>query len=197
MLSDIEYPHPQIHVYKKMLDSSIVSMIESLDPISDENSTIPKWKVWYPSGHDGNDGMAFGYQKRMSYHLDPSRKDDDYANIYWPLFNSITEASNDYGIKHNIEIGRLAPLSISKYKAGASMGKHTDSNGSEGPQTISVVCYLNDDCEGGEIRFADQDITIKPEAGSIVVFPSKPPFFHESLPVISGWKYISPGFWSI
>lgn len=194
---NIEYPHPQIHIYKNMLDKTIVDLVERLDEVSDENSTIPKWKIWYPSGHDGNNSMAFGYQKRMSHHLDESRQNDEYADIYWKLFNAIKLASDDYANKHNIEIGRIAPLSISKYKSGASMGKHTDSNGSEGPQTISVVCYLNDSYEGGEIRFADQGIVIKPEAGSIIIFPSKPPFFHESMPVISGWKYIAPGFWSI
>jgi Rps23 Pro-64 3,4-dihydroxylase Tpa1-like proline 4-hydroxylase len=196
MLS-FETPNEKIHVYYNMIDVSIIDEIEKLDSISDEKSTIPKWKVWYPSGAEGRDDMAFGYQKRMTDHLDKNRKNDGYAEIYWKIFNSIVEASKHYGNIHNIEIGQLAPLSISKYKSGASMGKHTDSNGSEGPQTISVVCYLNDDYEGGEIRFADQGITIKPKAGSIVIFPSKPPFFHESMPVISGWKYISPGFWNI
>jgi len=190
-------PHEKIHVYHDMIRSSIVEDIELLDILSDPNSTIPKWKTWYPSGADNEEALAFGYQKRMIDHLSPNRKDDSYAEIYWEIFNAITSASEDYARNHNIEIGRLAPLSISKYKAGASMGKHTDSNGSDGPQTISVVCYLNDNYEGGQIRFADQGIEIKPRAGSIVIFPSKPPFFHESMTVISGWKYISPGFWNI
>lgn len=194
---NVEFPDPKIHVYRNMIDPSIVDMVEKLDEVSHENSTIPRWKTWYPSGQEGNDSMAFGYQKRMTGHLDESRQTDEYAKVYWILFNAIKEASDDYAKRHNIEIGRLAPLSISKYKAGASMGKHTDSNGSEGPQTISVVCYLNDNYEGGQIRFEDQGIIIKPETGSIVIFPSKPPFFHESMPVISGWKYIAPGFWSI
>jgi hypothetical protein len=192
-----EYPHEKIHVYHNMIRPSIIEDIELLDILSDPNSTIPKWKTWYPSGAEGNESLAFGYQKRMSDHLSPDRKNDGYSDIYWELFNAIVEASEDYGLKHGIEIGKLAPLSISKYKPGASMGKHTDSNGSEGPQTISVVCYLNDNYEGGHIRFEDQDITIKPRAGSIVIFPSKPPFFHQSMPVASGYKYISPGFWSI
>jgi len=192
-----EAPHEKIHVYYDMIRPSIIEDIELLDILSDPNSTIPKWKTWYPSGAEGQESLAFGYQKRMTDHLSPDRKDDSYAEIYWEIFNAIVSASEDYASRHEIEIGRLAPLSISKYKAGASMGKHTDSNGSEGPQTVSVVCYLNDNYEGGQIRFEDQGIEIKPRAGSIVIFPSKPPFFHESMPVISGWKYISPGFWNI
>lgn len=191
-----EAPHEKIHVYKNMLSQhdDIISLIEQLD--SQENNIFPKWKMWFPSGAEGNEDLAFGSQKRMSDHV--LIKDDSQENkLYWDLFNAINDASNHYAKIHNIEIGKLAPLSISKYKPGASMGRHTDSNGSEGPQTISVVCYLNDNYEGGQIRFAEQDITIKAEAGSIVIFPSKPPFFHESMPVISGFKYISPGFWNI
>ena len=193
---DYYAPHDKIHVYTNMLPGypDIVSVIERLD--SDSNKIFPKWKTWFPSGADGNEDLAFGSQKRMSEHIE--YKDDSAENkLYWYLFNAINDASRHYASVHAIEIGKLAPLSISKYKPGASMGKHTDSNGSEGPQTISVVCYLNDNYEGGHIRFADQDIMIKAEAGSIVIFPSKPPFFHESMPVISGFKYISPGFWNI
>jgi predicted 2-oxoglutarate/Fe(II)-dependent dioxygenase YbiX len=189
-------PHEKIHIYKNTLPeySNIVSLIEELDVSA--NNIFPKWKTWFPSGAEGDESLAFGAQKRMSDHIDV--KDDSVENnLYWSLFDAITKASNHYADVHEIKIGKLAPLSISKYKTGASMGRHTDSNGLEGPQTISVVCYLNDDYQGGEIRFAEQDVTIKPEAGSIVVFPSKPPFFHESMPVISGCKYISPGFWNI
>ena len=55
--------------------------------------------------------------------------------------------------------------------------------------------YLNDDYTGGELNFKDQGIKIKPSAGSIAVFPSRSPYFHESLPVLSGEKYMTPGFW--
>lgn len=186
-----EYPHDQIHVYKNMIDcGDILSIIEK-----DEGTIFSKWQTWFPSGAEGNETFAFGYQKKMSDHIN-ERNSTEENNLYWSIFDSIKIASEDYAKIHNLEIGRLAPLSISKYKAGASMGKHTDSNGNIGPQTISVVCYLNDDYIGGEIRFEDQNITIKPEAGSIVIFPSKPPFFHQSMPVVSGWKYISPGFWN-
>jgi predicted 2-oxoglutarate/Fe(II)-dependent dioxygenase YbiX len=60
---------------------------------------------------------------------------------------------------------------------------------------MSAVLYLNDDYEGGELNFKDQNITIKPEAGSIVIFPSVAPFYHESKEIISGNKYMCPAFW--
>ena len=76
------------------------------------------------------------------------------------------------------------------------MGPHADSDESSKSPTISVVFYLNDEYEGGEIHFENQGVTIKPKAGDIVVFPSKLPYLHESKPILSGVKYMSPGFWN-
>jgi Rps23 Pro-64 3,4-dihydroxylase Tpa1-like proline 4-hydroxylase len=78
------------------------------------------------------------------------------------------------------------------------MGKHVDS-GDDGPQNpvISVVAYLSDDHEGGELNFDEQGLTIKPKAGSIVVFPSRKPYFHASLAVTEGTKYVALGFWHL
>ena len=75
------------------------------------------------------------------------------------------------------------------------MGPHVDSYGDERSPVISVVAYLNDDYQGGELYFPNQNIKIKPEPGSIVVFPSIAPYFHASLPIVSGVKYMIPGFW--
>jgi len=75
------------------------------------------------------------------------------------------------------------------------MGPHVDSYEDDTKQVLSIVLYLNDDYTGGELYFKNQDIKIKPEAGSLIAFPSTDPYFHESLTVTSGIKYISPGFW--
>ena len=77
------------------------------------------------------------------------------------------------------------------------MGPHVDNYGQPNLQTLmSAVAYLNDDYEGGELHFPEQNVTIKPSAGSIVVFPSEAPFYHQSLPVTKGAKYMSPAFWT-
>jgi hypothetical protein len=56
-----------------------------------------------------------------------------------------------------------------------------------------MVMYLNDDYEGGEIDFPDHGISIKPEAGSIVVFSSEG-VLHDPKPTLSGTKYMVPLF---
>jgi predicted 2-oxoglutarate/Fe(II)-dependent dioxygenase YbiX len=57
------------------------------------------------------------------------------------------------------------------------------------------IMYLNDDYEGGEIRFPAYDITYKPIAGTFIFFPSSTYYVHEVLPITSGVRFTSPHFW--
>lgn len=55
---------------------------------------------------------------------------------------------------------------------------------------ISAVCYLNTVEKGGETEFKIQQRKVKPEEGSIVIFPSGWPWEHRGCPPESGKKYI-------
>ena len=52
-----------------------------------------------------------------------------------------------------------------------------------------MVAYINDDYEEGGLRFDKFDLTIKPTAGDLYIFPSTFLFSHAALPVKSGLKY--------
>jgi predicted 2-oxoglutarate/Fe(II)-dependent dioxygenase YbiX len=54
---------------------------------------------------------------------------------------------------------------------------------------LSVVYFLNDDFEGGELVFPALDLVIKPEAGKLVCFPSDHHYIHGVNPVTSGHRY--------
>jgi prolyl 4-hydroxylase len=54
---------------------------------------------------------------------------------------------------------------------------------------VSVVGYLNEDFTGGETFFDRQDVKVKPQQGSAIVFSSDYTHSHQSLPVITGQKY--------
>jgi Rps23 Pro-64 3,4-dihydroxylase Tpa1-like proline 4-hydroxylase len=75
-----------------------------------------------------------------------------------------------------------------KYASGQKYSSHYDGSSFNG-RFISVVCYLNDGYEGGSLFFKNQNVTIKPQKGDVVLFPSNYAFVHESLPVVSGTKY--------
>jgi predicted 2-oxoglutarate/Fe(II)-dependent dioxygenase YbiX len=183
----------KIHYYENVIVDSdyLVNLIEISDGGLTENTSIPKWNKWQASG---DVEYVFGYQKRFTNNADTDNH-PDIRRINNILKNAIVGSSENYAKIEGIDIGSLMPLSISKYSTGKSMGPHVDDYGNGEDPNISVVLYLNDDYEGGEIYFKEQGVKIKPKAGSIVIFPSVEPYYHESLPVISGIKYMCPGFW--
>lgn len=65
------------------------------------------------------------------------------------------------------------------WKTGITLPPHRDSvqygdeDQSSGPRpSVNALAYLTDDYEGGEIYFPELDISIKPKAGSILLFDS-------------------------
>lgn len=54
---------------------------------------------------------------------------------------------------------------------------------------ISVVWYLNQDFEGGELYFSKFDRWIRPATGMVVTFPSWHDYAHTAKPVSRGMRY--------
>jgi predicted 2-oxoglutarate/Fe(II)-dependent dioxygenase YbiX len=88
-------------------------------------------------------------------------------------------------------------FNIKKYNEGADMGPHVDSSDPTNIEhpVISGVMYLNDNYEGGEINFPNQGVSIKPKAGSVIIFPSTDPYLHHPQKIDYGTKYMVPLFW--
>jgi predicted 2-oxoglutarate/Fe(II)-dependent dioxygenase YbiX len=193
---NLEIYADKIFYYKSVIKdpSRVVSLIEETDKSLKDTDAISKWNTW-TSSDGGDDAYVFGYQKQTnSRKLESSSEEVKF--IYETLKASLMACGYHYARKQNIEYVNPSPISISKYIEGARMGPHVDSYENKKIEPLmSAVSYLNDDMEGGELNFPVQNITIKPEAGSIVVFPSVEPFFHQSLPIKSGIKYMSPAFW--
>jgi hypothetical protein len=78
---------------------------------------------------------------------------------------------------------------LRKYHVGGDIGPHIDKNAENPLNTMdwSALFYLNDNYDGGEISFPDLDITIKPTAGSALVFPCTA--MHLAKEVTKGEKY--------
>lgn len=84
-------------------------------------------------------------------------------------------------------------MTLIKYSEGDFFEKHSDSLTPNG-RKHSIFYYINDDYEGGELNFLDFNLSIKPPANSIVVFPSRVEYLHEVKEVISGTKYVLASF---
>lgn len=75
-----------------------------------------------------------------------------------------------------------------KYAGGQQYHQHYDGTSKSG-RTISAICYLNNDYEGGELEFPNFGVTVKPQAGMLILFPSNYAYGHVAHPIISGTKY--------
>jgi len=87
------------------------------------------------------------------------------------------------------------------YEPGGHYKPHVDGEGlwtnPDGTQVhkktidrdLSTVLFLNDDFEGGCFTFPDLRVTIRPEPGLLICFPSSRWYRHGVEPVISGHRY--------
>lgn len=179
----------KIYYYKGLMPNpkSTVDVLEATDNSLKDSDMISRWRRW-----ESSDGAAvFGYTKSVDTEKNYTTS-DEVKYLYGMLISAIRIASKHYARSNAIELFRQSPLSISKYSEGKFMGPHTDEmTGAH----ISGVLYLNDDYSGGELSFPNQNLSIKPEAGSMIIFPSVMPYIHDPQPAYGAERYICPVFW--
>jgi len=194
-MPNLEIFADKIFYYKNVINNctELIDLLEEIQPTLSAKNILTAWEPWTAS-----DNLEVQFGSKIS--SNPEMYDVatvDAKLIYDIFYTSLLFVGNDYARKNNLSITKPSPLSISRYIKGAGMGSHVDDYGTN-PRVkpiMSAVLYLNDDYEGGELHFKEQGITIKPEAGSVIIFPSVEPFYHESKEIISGNKYMCPAFW--
>lgn len=78
---------------------------------------------------------------------------------------------------------------VSKYRVGGGVDDHTDEDVIEDDGRVSIIWYINDKYEGGELGFRELGTELKPEGGDIFIFPCNT--VHYAKDVEKGVKYIS------
>lgn len=173
----------------------LCGFIESLDRNQESHKAIPSWTDWTASN---DSSLKYGYVKTIINQdingLDIDR-DSKLRSLY--IKNSLVMAvemcfdrymdghglnKNEYKLDHHI-------LPIRKWIPGPGMGPHCDNYDGHSNLAFSMVTYLNDDYQGGEINFPGHNINIKPKAGSTIMFPAVEPFIHEVSPILDGYRY--------
>jgi Rps23 Pro-64 3,4-dihydroxylase Tpa1-like proline 4-hydroxylase len=115
------------------------------------------------------------------------RRLKQFQEIIFPQIKNYVEDCSDEPLE-------MESFTLLRYTEGQYFTEHSDEVGGNN-RKLSIVIYLNDDYEGGEIYFRKQNLTIKPKANSLVAFPSTEEFVHEAKPIASGTKYIITSFW--
>lgn len=195
----LEILEKQIFYYKEVISDpdEFVKKIENLESYIEKDFYLSKWSEWSAST-DKN--ILYGLKKEGSIY--PKFIKNSYDKECLDILNTIKKISEecivDYVKKTNSENVVLPNyFSIRKYNTGADMGPHADSDDptDKTHPYISGVLYLNNNYDGGEIEFENQKIKIKPEAGSMIIFPAYRPYVHHPKPPTSGNKYMCPLFW--
>lgn len=185
-----------IHYYKGIIPypNSLIKEIEFMNSLQDNTTQISKWKKWTASDADEEYGLF--KDGLLSNKLVDKAIHDHNSKVASLIEEVANHAADDFVRDTGLERGDLPDyFAIRKYNTGVYMGSHTDDH-NEGPErpTLSMVIYLNSDYEGGNIDFPNHGISLQPEAGSLIVFPSVSPYLHDPKPTTSGIKYMIPLF---
>lgn len=127
--------------------------------------------------------------KKTDIEGDPSEASLKLQSLWEDVQFRKLQAVKHYTKQFNVgELRYWEALNFVKYGTGQHFQEHTD-HGFSYNCVVSLVGYVNDDYEGGEINFRMQGVKIKPKAGDLFVFPSNYMFPHQAMPVKSGTKY--------
>lgn len=87
-----------------------------------------------------------------------------------------------------LDLTKQSDTQLLKYEVGGHYRPHRDTGADLEKRLFSVVCYLNDDFEGGRTLFPPLEYAVTPIAGLAVLFPSH--YLHGSEPVTKGRKFV-------
>ena len=184
--SSYEQAAPGIYVYHDVLPKEM-NISERLEKEISNNAQF-SWAE-----------ATVGYRQKMPEYrdcfdfkyktLNTQTAHDEMSALYNETYYRQLQAVKHYSTIFNIsELRYWEATNFVKYGPGQHFEEHHD-HGFSYNCTVSLVAYPNDNYEGGEINFRLQNLTVKPRAGDLFVFPSNYMYPHKSLPVVSGTKY--------
>jgi hypothetical protein len=121
---------------------------------------------------------------------------DGMAGDILTIFNNIY--CNTLATFYDVNFEWYERPQILRYPAGGKYDQHADSEHWIAEKKIwvrsqdrdySVLLYLNDKFEGGELKLINQDFSIRPKPGMLIAFPSDNRYLHAALPTTSGLRY--------
>lgn len=218
--------HENIYYYTGVLEDpeKFLSLILETDGDPEIQSVIPSWQKWLSNS---NDGYSFGGKKDMQPHNLNSLSGETKEKAEYiidQILGSIKKVAEAFIKDRGLDIPNpnLSPFAgIMKYIPGLEMGAHFDAQAGDESLWWSIIVYVNDNYDGGELSWIlhDKDLRdpqyshlkprsdihhpdnkdlidfwIKPVAGSALIFPSTFPYRHQVHVMKSGDKYMFPGF---
>jgi predicted 2-oxoglutarate/Fe(II)-dependent dioxygenase YbiX len=89
----------------------------------------------------------------------------------------------------DVNLSECQGTQLVRYKPGGHYVPHTDAGVDEfANRYFTVLCYLNQDFEGGKTSFPSLNYAATPQTGKAIIFPAS--YLHCAEPVVSGEKLI-------
>jgi hypothetical protein len=214
IINAIKNNETDISEMKKFQNDSIDDIFgdgQAFKPIlHNDDNPLDQWTPWYDFGsrtlfnNKKNNSLIINKDYQILYNF----KDEFYKILnkiyedyikdwkdsdYWPSHLKGWELNSNHSgltlgsielLKHDIVLNKKFAIEY-----------HTDSHEEKwmqplNQQLLTIILYLNDDYEGGEVDFINEKdnklITYKPESGDITIFPSGLPYWHAAKAVTKG-----------
>ena len=174
-----------LHVYHNTF--SLDDANRYIDILESNLSTGGPYK-WSEAKVTNSDAVDFKYKQE---NLGPKDEtNSELIDLHEEIYQKLKYCIDDYAKYWGINVTYYEAFNFVKYEGA---GTHFNIHADHGPAyncTVSAVIYINDDYEGGDLKFPRLDnLVYKPRVGDIAVFPSNYIYEHASLPMESGTKY--------
>lgn len=156
--------------------------------------------------------------------LDLSSK-ECFDIVYSGAVSALENFCLDRGIEFNVEL-ITGIRTVDKHCPPTTLETHSDTLPPNCKEGYTVLIYLNDDYEGGELSFTVKDFEqkevgptsfgiktkespeaqsnidkisfwIKPDPFTVLIFPPKSPYFHTAHEITGGHKLLIKGFYTV
>ncbi len=123
----------------------------------------------------------------------------DMGNKHSTLVSLVEKLLNIAAAEMNLQIKHFTPPTLMHYGSGDYYHQHSDSEvfnpnlkkwEKKVDRDISLLLYLNDDFDGGDLLFNYFNYTYSPRQGDLVIFPSDHRYLHEAKAVTKGSRYV-------
>jgi hypothetical protein len=113
-----------------------------------------------------------------------------FWNKYFPIYEQEYSSLKDSGRHTNYSF----KIQKTKIGGGYHIWHYESSSREHCHRLLTWILYLNDVQEGGETEFLYQHMRVKPEQGTLVIWPAAFTHTHRGNPPLSNEKYIITGW---
>jgi hypothetical protein len=123
--------------------------------------------------------------KEGKFEITKGWQDKNLSLIKYPISDKINQRLQKILLTAKPDIQFASAKTLQRMQEGVELKAHTDQHTDPAIEFATII-YLNDEYSKGELFFVNKDLELKPEAGSLVVFPGTDEFEH-------GVRVVGPG----